>query len=261
MRRSSMAALAALLLGAAASAPAVRAEGGCVGCHRTRDPALVAAWSRSAHGGSPPRAPCAACHGPDHAGAAARARRSATCLECHGGDGVAVRTHRLSKHGVIERLEGLGWDWARPLARGAYRAPGCAYCHAHAGGHDPGAVRDPDRARAVCLDCHGPRYVTRILEAGAAQLAVGRLKLAEAEAALARARGAGLPAAALAAAARHLEAMRADLRALRLGVAHHSPDDQWWHGQAALDGALLRLKGAIERGRRQRAAPGAEGTR
>ena len=162
---------------------------------------------------------------------------------------------------MIERLEGPSWDWSRPLARGNYRAPGCAYCHAHAGGHDPGAVRDPDRARAVCLDCHGPRFAARILEAGAAQLAVGRLKLAEAEAALARAQGMGLPAEALAAATRHLEAMRAGLRALRLGVAHHSPDDQWWHGQAALDGALLRLKGALERGRRLRAARGGEGDR
>ncbi len=33
------------------------------------------------------------------------------------------------------------------------------------------------------------------------------------------------------------------LRNVRLGVFHQSPDHQWWHGQPALDGDLLRIKG------------------
>jgi hypothetical protein len=28
-------------------------------------------------------------------------------------------------------------------------------------------------------------------------------------------------------------------------IGHRSPDYQWWHGQPALDGDLLRIKGAL----------------
>ena len=43
-----------------------------------------------------------------------------------------------------------------------------------------------------------------------------------------------------------------NLRDLRLGLAHQSPDYQWWLGQAALDGSLLRIKGALGEARRLR---------
>ena len=36
-------------------------------------------------------------------------------------------------------------------------------------------------------------------------------------------------------------------------LAHQSPDYQWWLGQAALDGSLLRIKGALGEARRSRA--------
>jgi hypothetical protein len=39
--------------------------------------------------------------------------------------------------------------------------------------------------------------------------------------------------------------MQAHGRNVRLGVGHQSPDYQWWHGQLALDGDLLRIKGLI----------------
>jgi len=35
------------------------------------------------------------------------------------------------------------------------------------------------------------------------------------------------------------------LKNLYLGIGHQSPDYQWWHGQPALDGDLLRIKGAV----------------
>jgi hypothetical protein len=41
-----------------------------------------------------------------------------------------------------------------------------------------------------------------------------------------------------------------NLRDLRLGLAHQSPDYQWWLGQAALDGSLLRIKGVLGEARR-----------
>jgi hypothetical protein len=46
--------------------------------------------------------------------------------------------------------------------------------------------------------------------------------------------------------------MQTHARNVRLGAGHQSPDYQWWHGQPALDGDLLRIKGLIgdrERGR------------
>jgi hypothetical protein len=39
---------------------------------------------------------------------------------------------------------------------------------------------------------------------------------------------------------------------VRLGVGHQSPDYQWWHGQPALDGDLLRIKGVVAERKRRR---------
>jgi hypothetical protein len=36
------------------------------------------------------------------------------------------------------------------------------------------------------------------------------------------------------------------LNNLYLGIGHQSPDYQWWHGQPALDGDLLRIRGALD---------------
>jgi hypothetical protein len=32
---------------------------------------------------------------------------------------------------------------------------------------------------------------------------------------------------------------------VRLGAGHQSPDYQWWHGQPALDGDLIRLRDGV----------------
>jgi len=42
-----------------------------------------------------------------------------------------------------------------------------------------------------------------------------------------------------------MKKMRQHLRNVYLGAAHQSPDYQWWHGQPALDGDLLRIKSLI----------------
>ena len=39
--------------------------------------------------------------------------------------------------------------------------------------------------------------------------------------------------------------MQKHLRNVYLGIGHQSPDYQWWHGQPALDGDLLRIKDYI----------------
>lgn len=43
-----------------------------------------------------------------------------------------------------------------------------------------------------------------------------------------------------------MKKMQQYLRNVYLGAGHLSPDDQWWHGQPALDGDLLRIKGLID---------------
>ena len=35
------------------------------------------------------------------------------------------------------------------------------------------------------------------------------------------------------------------------GVGHQSPDYQWWHGQPALDGDLIRIRDAMDEVRRR----------
>ena len=50
-----------------------------------------------------------------------------------------------------------------------------------------------------------------------------------------------------------LRAMRdGALVGLRVGTVHQAPDFQWWLGQAALDGALLRIKARLSRIDRQK---------
>ena len=225
-------------LGAAEAPPGPFDEAACIVCHGERDGGLVQAWRQGRHG--PERAGCTACHGPRH-GNLAVARKSAACLSCHGEPTTAVRSYALSKHGVIAGLEASGWDFELPLAEGNIRAPTCAYCHLHEANHGT----DPETARNACLDCHSPRYVDTLLASARRSLDIGRLKLDEAEAAAA---GQGIDL------GERLRTMReGPLAALRQGLAHQSPDHQWWLGQAALDGALLRVKAAIARHRRQRA--------
>lgn len=172
-----------------------------------------------------------------------------TCMDCHGDN--AQKSWALSKHGVIDRLE---------AGRERRRAPDCAGCHAveaatPAAPHY-GRKASREQARAAtwdsCRSCHSPRYTTEQNAAAQRGLAIGEMKQREAAALLeaARKESAG---AELARIETLYTALLGNLRDLRLGLGHQSPDYQWWLGQAALDGSLLRIKGALGEARRTRA--------
>lgn len=264
--------LALLLAGPAlaAQAPAGSfANDRCVSCHAGRNPELVAGWKQSAHARTAPKADCVGCHGGTHEGAAARARRDGACVACHAKrDRASVHSYTTSKHAVIVKLEQDTWDWSRPLARGNYRAPGCAYCHLHAGEHDTGRTvsrwtpdaagesEEPVRQRtaAVCGDCHAPRYVAEQLATGTRMLEIARMKVREARG-VAKRHDAALTEPEQAEIARLLLGMERHARNVRIGIGHQSPDYQWWHGHPALDGDLLRIKGVVSERERRLALP------
>lgn len=256
--------LSGLSMAALADSPPPEGEfdnSACLDCHEQQDAGLVTAWRGSVHATAEQAADCVACHGSHHAGAAARARRDATCIDCHGGEQTpAVHSYRTSKHGVLVRLEQE--DQGQPLEAANYRVPGCAYCHIHQGNHDVGVgvrawnpVDGTDAAeqervqevmRAVCQDCHAPRYITRLFDNGERMLEIGQMKVREAAGLLQPAAG-KYTEEELAAARDHFERMQErHLHNLYLGIAHQSPDYQWWHGQPALDGDLLRIRGALD---------------
>ena len=229
-------------------------QGQCLECHQARDSALVDAWRAGPHGrsGRLRRLPR------QGHGALPAARRDEACTGCHAGP--ATHSYATSKHGVLVRIGRP--DWSRPLRRGEHRSPGCAYCHLHQGNHDVGAgvrawnpVDGTDAAeqervqevmRAVCQDCHAPRYITRLFDNGERMLEIGQMKVREAAGLLEPAAG-EYTEEELAAARDHFERMQErHLHNLYLGIAHQSPDYQWWHGQPALDGDLLRIRGALD---------------
>ncbi|MDO8706390.1 MAG: multiheme c-type cytochrome [Sulfuricaulis sp.] len=240
----------------------------CLSCHASRDAKLIAAWRASNHARTVPKADCVACHGTVHAGSLARARRDSACVGCHEKlNRAVVHSYATSKHGVLMRLEEAGYDWSQPLARGNYRAPGCAYCHLHAGEHDVSrsitpwvplalsktAVPDAElpAIMTVCGDCHAPRYIAEQAGVGARMLDIARMKLREAHDVVAHQRATLTPPdrAALDAL---FGGMQTHARNVRLGTGHQSPDYQWWHGQPALDGDLLRIKGVVAEQERRR---------
>ncbi len=237
-------------------------NGECLECHQKSDGELVAAWQKSAHAITETRANCVDCHGNRHHDAAAQARSNESCVNCHGGKkSPEVHSYSTSKHGVLLLLEKNEWDWDQPLAMANYRAPGCAYCHMHKGNHNVsenvrkwsgGQASDTVErerimmaTRIVCQDCHSPRYVSRLLQNGQRMLDIGRMKVKEAIGLLEQAKvepGESR----LTVARRYLGRMQSrHLKNLYLGIGHQSPDYQWWHGQPALDGDLLRIKDAL----------------
>lgn len=234
----------------------------CLECHQQHSAELVAAWQQSVHAQTETLASCVDCHGNTHGNAAARARRDRTCMDCHGGeDSPVTHSYTTSKHGVLVHLEQDEWDWDRPLELANYRAPGCSYCHMHKGNHNVSASvragsileeteaaereRVQDATRAVCQECHSPRYITGLFDNGERMLDIGRMKVREAAGVLEQAEG-EFSGAELAAAREHFVRMQSlHLKNVYLGVGHQSPDYQWWHGQPALDGDLLRIKGAV----------------
>ncbi|WJW76504.1 multiheme c-type cytochrome [Thiohalobacter sp. IOR34] len=80
-------------------------------------------------------AKCDSCH-TRHRFNAAEARRPEACITCHSGPPHPDdETFYASAHGRLYLAEGDEWDWSKPLVRGNYKAPTCAYCHMQAGRH------------------------------------------------------------------------------------------------------------------------------
>ncbi|MBT3306999.1 MAG: hypothetical protein HN377_11015 [Alphaproteobacteria bacterium] len=240
----------------------------CIDCHEKQTPQPVLQWRASAH--APTVADCVACHGERHDGAAARSRRNDTCTGCHGGpESSVVRSYVTSKHGVIAAIEGDRWDWSRRLAEANYRAPTCAYCHLYDGRHDIGRAIAPwnplyngdaaafeearENAEEPCRDCHSPRYIETLFAAGDRGMGIGRRKMREAKALLDRLGGPETEEE-LRRLLKNMESK--SLKSLWHGTVHQSPDYQWWFGQAALDGDLLRIKAAVSRLQRKRTLSG-----
>jgi hypothetical protein len=257
LARKSFFAFALLLVSSAQAAPPAGNFNAaqCLDCHSSSTPKIVADWRGSAHGGKRPGADCVACHGRTHKDALPKSRRVSTCTACHSDASPAVHSYATSKHGIIVRLEEDAWDWSKPLRWGNYRSPTCAYCHLHQGGHDMGSplksaensvdsIRSFDgRQQQPCRDCHSPRYVAEQFASGDRALAIAGMKLREAQT-ISQTVEATSSVASRSEITRLLSQMQDHVRNVRIGVAHQSPDYQWWHGQPALDGDLLRIKGA-----------------
>jgi len=98
-----------------------------------------------------------------------------------------------------------------------------------------------DKTRAVCQDCHSPRYITHLFSNNEAMLEVGRKKVREADHFIEQA-AKEFSDNELTYVKKQLKIMQQHLKNVYLGGGHQSPDYQWWHGQPALDGDLLRIK-------------------
>jgi len=78
---------------------------------------------------------CDSCHS-RHKFSAAEARRPEACITCHSGPPHPDdETYFNSAHGKLYLKEGESWDWTKPLKKGNYPAPTCAYCHMDEGKH------------------------------------------------------------------------------------------------------------------------------
>lgn len=115
---------------------------------------------------------CDSCH-TRHKFEAAEARRPEACITCHSGPPHPDdETYLASAHGRIYTAEGKDWDWTKPLLKGNYKAPTCAYCHMQGGKHQVAdkalwkfGIREinPDSSQSkvlreqwvdLCADCH-----------------------------------------------------------------------------------------------------------
>ena len=116
---------------------------------------------------------CDSCHS-RHRFDPAEARRPEACITCHAGPPHPDdETFFASAHGRLYQEEGADWDWSRPLAKGNYKGPTCAYCHMEGGRHQVAhkslwqfGIKEinphtsgnrvlRERWVAVCTDCHG----------------------------------------------------------------------------------------------------------
>jgi hydroxylamine dehydrogenase len=119
---------------------------------------------------------CDSCH-TRHRFSAAEARRPEACVTCHSGPPHPDDdSYYASAHGKKYLTEAAKQDWSKPLAKGNYAAPTCAYCHMHEGRHQvadktiwkfgllevtPNTSGNEVRRAAwvkVCSDCHEARW-------------------------------------------------------------------------------------------------------
>ena len=212
----------------------------CIECHQTRDKQVLRDWQQSGHASIS----CQDCHGSDQDSGhkATNARQNSVCTGCH--EGSAEHSYRTSKHGVITGLEAKRTDWSKPLTRGNYRAPGCAYCHMNTGNHNTASSVndfDPTQMGSMCSACHSPRYVSAQIAVGERLKNIAVLKTEEIKSIAQQAIKAGADKQAV----EYLlkQTFEKGIKHIRLGSGHQSPDYQWWLGQPALDGLLIRMKG------------------
>lgn len=87
-------------------------------------------------------------------------------------------------------LEKNTYDWSQSFELANYRSPGCGYCHMQQDNHNVSATirhnliseltsdleaeKVEDKIRAVCQDCHSPRYITRLFSNGKDMLEIAR---------------------------------------------------------------------------------------
>ncbi|MBE9515479.1 MAG: hydroxylamine oxidoreductase [Proteobacteria bacterium] len=126
---------------------------------------------------------CDSCHS-RHRFSAAEARKPEACTTCHSGPPHPdEETYFNSVHGKIYSAEGKDWDWSKPLAKGNYRAPTCAYCHMGNGKHQvadkaiwkfgikqinplsSGNVVKRQQWIELCADCHDKKWSATQLRA------------------------------------------------------------------------------------------------
>lgn len=221
----------------------------CMACHQSTNAQLVTDWQQSAHAIKQPNALCTSCHGNDHTTAASRSRRNDSCVDCHGGTTASVvHSYSTSKHGVIMQLEQKNYDWSQPLREANYRAPGCAYCHMYDGNHLTGKTEklmpssmEMDRMTSTCLDCHSARYITQLNDNAFRMIDIARMKVREANQLVNENREAANNLL-----TGYIKQTEKHLINVYLGAFHQSPDYQWWHGQPALDGDLLRIRSVLD---------------
>ncbi len=217
----------------------------CITCHQERNPGLIKQWRAGPHGAKS-GVWCSSCHGDRHENSSMTARRNLNCASCH--QGPAAHSYATSKHGVINSLEEVTQDWSKTSRSGNYRAPGCSYCHLHAGDHDDTMATDrgPEVRQWICVGCHSPRYIHEQFANAKRQLEIADLKVVEGEKLIGSVDDRQIDA---------LSGLRKRLvfhrKNVLYGVGHQSPDYQWWHGQPALDGDLIRIRDVISESHRR----------